>query len=273
MNVQNRKPRYAATTRRKAKRSIPHHKVKLAKDALFMNMRPGRCQCLSSCPHQALEGEAFCAEHMKFCPRRAPLSGSEPAYNPDLWNKEKSVRLTHNCFSYSFNILDPRQIQSCQKDPQCDVPFHQPGSVSGWPRFTDKDPKTCPNMIARLLGDNPSLIPSAFELKCPRGTSKIALIVDEDEDYHFLRQDAPTKEDHGIGYFSQKSGAMPVTNKDARGHRIFDVQLANHNFSRGEKDPLNYDRFCGYFCVPRNRPLHVKVGGRRYVKTRRNVKT
>lgn len=254
---------YAGKTRRKPK-------YKLAKDALFMNVRPSRCQCLASCPHQALAGEAFCADHMKFCPRHAPLSGSEPEYNPDLWNKEKSVRLTHNCFSYSFNILDPRQIKKCHEDPDCDVPFHQPGSISGWPKFSDKQPKTCPNMIARLLGDNPTLMPSAFELKCPRGTSKIALIVDEDEDYHFLRQDKP-EHTSGIGYFSQKSGAMPVTNKDARGHKIFDVQLANHNFSRGEKDPLNYDRFCGYFCVPRNRPLYVKTGGKRkrYRITRR----
>jgi hypothetical protein len=24
---------------------------------------------------------------------------------------------------------------------------------------------------------------------------------------------------------------------------------------------LNYDRFCGYFCIPRDRQLFVKVGG------------
>jgi hypothetical protein len=244
-----------------------------------MNTRPSRCQCLASCPHEALKGEAFCADHMKFCPRRAPLSGYEPEYNPGLWNLDKAIRLTHNCFIYALNIIDPRQIKKCKEDPDCDVPFPQPGSVSGWPRFSDKDPKTCPNMIARLLGDNPSLLPSAFELKCPKGTSKIALIVDEDEDYHFLRQDKPKEDDSspaklgsaqhqgiargdkGIGYFSQKSGAMPVKDVDARGHKIFDVQLANHNFSRGEKDPLNYDRFCGYFCVPRDKALYVKSGG------------
>lgn len=237
-----------------------------------MNIRPSRCQCLASCPYEALKGEAFCADHLKFCPRRAPLSGYEPEYNPGLWNLDKAIRLTHNCFIYALNIIDPRQIQKCKDDPECDVPFPQPGSVSGWPKFSDKDPKTCPNMIARLLGDNPTLLPSAFELKCPRGTSKIALIVDEDEDYHFLRQDKPKPGDKGIGYFSQKSGAMPVKDVDARGHKIFDVQLANHNFSRGEKDPLNYDRFCGYFCVPRDKALYVKSGGgkqKRYRFTRR----
>lgn len=236
-----------------------------------MNMTPARCQCLATCPNKPLQGEAFCEKHMKSCPRKSPLSGNEPKFEPDRWNAKKEVRTTHNCFSYAFNVIDPKQINSCLKDPNCDVPFHQPGSISGWPKFNDKDPKTCPNMIARLLGDNPTLLPSSFELRCPKGTSKIALVVDEDEDYHFLRQDAPGPNDNGIGYFSQKSGALPVKNVDALGYRIFDVQLANHNFSRPKGDNLNYDRFCGYFCVPRDRPLFIKIGGKRkmYSVTRR----
>ena len=219
-----------------------------------MNHPEARCQCISSCPNPPLNGQAFCAKHAngkEGCPRTAPLSGWEPPYEPERWNNRNEVRLVHNCFSYAMNIIDTDQIKACLKDPDCDVPFHQPGSISGYPKFNDKDPKTCPNMIARLMGDNPTIIPSAFELKCPRGTSKIALIVDENQDYHFLRQDSN-------GRFSQKSGALPVTNKDAKGYPIFDVQLANHNF---KKSSLNYDRFCGYFCVPRDRPLFVKTGG------------
>lgn len=230
--------------------------------AIRMNQSDSRCQCLSSCPNPSLPGEAFCEDHMKSCPRKAPLNGYEPKYEPDRWNAKKEVRTTHNCFSYAMNVIDSRQINSCLQDPDCDVPFHQPGSMSGWPKFNNNDPKTCPNMIGRLLGDNPTILPSAFELKCPKGTSKIALVVDEDEDYHFLRQDSN-------GMFSQKSGAMPVKNVDAKGHKIFDVQLANHNFTRKDNDPLNYDRFCGYFCVPRDRPLFMKTGGRRYKKTKR----
>ena len=232
-----------------------------------MNVSGARCQCLATCPNPPLEGEAFCANHMKSCPRRAPLSGYEPAYQPWKWNVP-NIQKTHNCFSYSFNIFDKKQLEACEKDPECDVPFHQPGSVSGYPRFNDTDPKTCPNMISRIMGDNPSVLPSAFELRCPKGTSKIALIVDEDQDYHFLRQDAPLKGSKN-GLFSQKSGEMPVTNLDAMGHKIFDVALANHNFTRNRDTNLDYDRFCGYFCVPRNRLLFVKVGGRRFRKTRR----
>lgn len=234
-----------------------------------MNQKDTRCQCLASCPNLPLEGEAFCQNHMKFCPRVAPVNGFEPPFEPNRWNLQDFIRLTHNCFSYAMNIIDKKQIEACKKDKNCDVPFHQPGSISGYEKFTDKDPKTCPNMIARLLGDNP-LYPSAFELKCPNGTSKIALVVDEDQDYHFLRQDSN-------GFFSQKSGAMPVTNLDARGHKIFDVQLANHNFDRNKgrrKDPLNYDRFCGYFCAHRDRPLFIKIGGKRkwFSKTKRSKK-
>jgi hypothetical protein len=214
-----------------------------------------RCQCLSSCPATPLPGKAFCLAHSKFCPRQAPLSGAEPKYEPSRWNDRREICATHNCFMYAMNIQDPNQIKDCLADPTCDLPFHQPGSISGYPKFNDTDPKSCPNMIARLIADNPTIKPSSFELRCPRGTSKIALIVDEDQDYHFLRQDSDS-------YFSQKSGSLPVTNLDALGHEIFDVQLANHNWSR-RGDPLVYDRFCGYFCVPRNRPLFVKKGGKR----------
>jgi hypothetical protein len=163
-----------------------------------------------------------------------------------------------------MNTIDDNQITECTKDPNCDTPFHQPGSISGYPKFNDTDPKTCPNMIGRIMGDNNTITPSAFELQCPVGTSKIALIVDEDQDYHFLRQDKN-------GFFSQKSGSLPVTNLDAKGHRIFDAQLANHNYHKFKNTNLNYDRFCGYFCVPRDRKLHLKVGGRRhrYRHTRR----
>jgi len=228
-----------------------------------MNKIPGRCQCLSSCPNPSIKGEAFCSTHMNKCPRKAPLSGSEPKFEPKRWNDRKEIRVTHNCFSYAFNILDTKQIKACLKDPKCDIPFHQPGSASGYPRFNDEDPKTCPNLISRLKGDNiDGVTPSSFELKCNPGTSKIALVVDEDQDYHFLRQDSD-------GYFSQKSGGLPVTNKDAQGHRIFDVELANHDFARANRNTdLNYDRFCGYFCVPRDRPIYIKTGG--YRKTKRS---
>lgn len=252
--------------------------AKLEHTAGKMNEIPGRCQCSSSCPNACIKGEAFCEVHLKSCERRAPLNGYEPEYDPSIWNKKKQVRLTHNCFSYAFNIIDTKQIEACFKNPSCYTAFHQPGSISGFPKFNDVDPKTCPNMISRMFGDNPNAVtPCKFEEKCPKGKSKIALVVDQDQDYHFLRQDAPTKEEiernpnNPIGYFSQKSGSLPVTNKDAIGNKVFDVSLAYHNFiDKQRTPPLNYDILCGYFCVSRDKPLFVKIGGRRnYAQTRR----
>ena len=183
------------------------------------------------------------------------MSGWEPQYNPDLWNKKKELRETHNCFAYSMNIQDPKQVAACKKDPNCNVPFHQPGSASGHPGFRSQKTKTCPDMIARLLGDNPSMKMTTFTARCPPHTSKIALVVDPDEDYHFYRQDSN-------GLWSHKPGGMPVTNVDALGNLIYDPALANRNYS-SEGTNLNYDTFCSYMCVPRDKPLHIKVGGTR----------
>lgn len=194
------------------------------------------------------------------------MSGCEPKWEPDRWNKDPTVRLTHNCFAYAMNVMDSKLIKRCRDDPECLVPFHQPGAVSNYPTFNDTDPKTCPNMIARIMGDNPLVTPSAFELKCPAKTSKIALVVDEDQDYHFYRQDSTV-------FFSGKGGATYAKNIDANGNPIFDVELAFHNFGKDKDGRLNYDRFCGYFCVPRTVPLFMKSGGGRITRRSRPQKS
>jgi hypothetical protein len=192
-------------------------------------------------------------EHMKSCPRKSPLSGSEPAYDPAIWNRDIAVRETHNCYSYAMNVNDPKQMAKCKGKKECDAPFHQPGSVSKYPFFKSNKPKTCPNMVSRLLGDNPNLVMTDFEKRCPPKTSKIALVIDQSEDYHFLRQDKN-------GYWSQKSGARPVTNLDAGKHQIWDPQLADANFSNNE-GVLNYDVFCSYMCVPREKSVYMRASG------------
>ena len=108
-------------------------------------------------------------------------------------------------------------------------------------------------MVSRLLGDNPTLKLSSFTEKCPARTSKIALVVDADQDYHFFRQD-------NNGMWSHKPGGTPVTDKDADGKVIYDPKLANRNYNE-KNSTLNYDVFCSYMCVPRDKPLYLKVGG------------
>lgn len=214
----------------------------------------GRCQCLHACKDMALPGTHFCKEHMKKCSRISPLSGFEPNYEPKRWNTTRALRETHNCFSYSMNINDPAQIKLCMDNSEeCEAPFHQPGSPSGYNRFTSKKLKTCPNMIARILGDNPDIRMTTFETRCPVNTSKIALVVDPKEDYHFLRQDSNM-------LWSQKAGARPVKNVDAANHTIWDPQLSYLNYSSRDSS-LNYSIFCGYLCVPRIKKLYLLPGG------------
>lgn len=227
-----------------------------------MAPRPLHCQCQPNCRRTVKKMEHFCEVHRKHkCPRISPLSGSEPKYEPERWNTKKEVRETHNCFSYAMNILDPKQISSCLTSKNCNVPFHQPGSASGHKKFSAQKYKTCPNMVSRLLGDNPILKVTDFTSKCPRGTSKIGLVVDADEDYHFYRQDSNK-------FWSHKPGGTSVTNKDAKGALIYDPKLADRNYDdKGSK--LNYDIFCSYMCVPRYRNLYIKVGGKRIFLTRK----
>jgi hypothetical protein len=155
-----------------------------------------------------------------------------------------------------MNIQDPRQLEECEDpDENCDAPFHQPGFASGYEKFRKRDKKTCPNMIMRMQGDNPSIRMTTFEEKCPARTSKIAVIVDENEDFHFLRQDSNR-------FWSQKPGGRRVINTDAGKHVIWNPQLADSNWSLYDTDTdLNYDIFCGYLCIPRDKPLFIKSGG------------
>jgi hypothetical protein len=216
--------------------------------------RSGQCQCIQTCTNPSLPGQHFCKYHMSKCPRSSPLSGFEPVYDPHMWNKTRALRETHNCFSYAMNINDPKQTQKCMDDSEeCEAPFHQPGSPAGYEHFSSKKIKTCPNMVARILGDNPDISMTTFESRCPVNTSKIALIVDPKEDYHFLRQDSNM-------LWSHKAGAQPVKNIDAGGSTIWGPQLAFMNFKMNNS-MLNYSVFCAYLCVPRAKKLFLLTGG------------
>lgn len=226
-----------------------------------------QCQCQPNCKEKPLDKSPFCKYHQQTCNRVSPQNGFEPPYEPNRWNGRKELRETHNCFAYAMNIHDPKQVRNCQLVKNCNVPFHQPGSASGHPGFRTRKTKTCPDMIARLLGDNPSMKMTTFTGKCPPHTSKIALVVDPDEDYHFFRQDSN-------GMWSHKPGGTAVTNLDANDKLIYDPQLASRDYTAsGSK--LNYDTFCAYMCVPRDRPLHLKTGGskKRFGKTARRGKS
>jgi len=216
--------------------------------------KENQCQCSSGCKNKSINDSPFCYFHRDNCMRASPLSGYEPEYDPEFWNNNYKIRETHNCFAYAYNVIDKKQIEKCTKE-NCDIPYPQPGSASGSPKFKSSKIKTCPDMIMRNFGDNPIIKMAKFTDKCPAGTSKIALIVDEDEDYHYLRQDKNK-------LWSHKPGGRNVTNLDASGKLIYDPSLADFNYkSKNNDGHLNYDTFCSYLCVPRLRPIRMKVGG------------
>lgn len=192
---------------------------------------------------------------MDKCDFESPLTGVEPDWHPSLWNKTKPFLKTHNCYSYAMNVRDPKQIAKCKGKKVCRAPYHQPGEASGYEPFSNDHPKTCPNMIMRIFGDNHEVTRVDFADKCPENYSKIALIIDQSDDYHFLRQDSN-------GYWSHKPGGSKVTNLDAYDHKIWNPKLANYDYvSLGGGSTLNYDIFCSFLCVPRNRPLYLKARG------------
>jgi hypothetical protein len=231
--------------------NITKRKSRVALNPRYATGRPHKCQCNIYCNRNAVSGQAFCKFHLKHCTTTSPLSGSEPDYDPHFWNYKMSLRETHNCFSYAMNIIDKSQIIKCRKK-NCNIPFHQPGAYSGYRPFSNSRPKTCPNMLARILGDNNNLTISDFGSICPTGTSKIALILDESDDYHYLRQDSN-------GFWSHKPGSTKIKNVDAYDHLIWNPQLANYNYDEAGNSTLNYNIFCSYFCVPRNVKLNLAV--------------
>lgn len=199
----------------------------------------------------------------------APLSGSEPEYNPDLWNIRPEIRGSHNCYAYAMQYISPDATEQCAEkrrngktptERKCSTP--QPGHASGHIRMKYTPIKKCHDITARTIDDNMGIHPITFEQKCPIGTSKIALVVDEAHDYHYYRQDSN-------GYWSHKPGRNNVTNLDASGQLITDPRFASRDYTRDGASDLNYKDFCGFFCVPRGHQMNLVAGAKKTRKTRR----
>ena len=220
-------------------------------------MASEKCQCSSKCTKPIVSGTPFCRKHLlKGCGRQSPLSGSELTYDPDRYNKDTSIRHSHNCFAYAFGVIDNAQKANCKNTSNCNVPFHGPGIKSGFRRLSGNDGKTCADTMIRTLADSDGGYPIGFSGRCRRGFSKIATVVDPDADFHYYRQDTN-------GLWSHKPGAMPVTNKDSLANPIYDPALAGRYYpSEREGDhELNYNSFCGYYCIPRDKKLTIAAGG------------
>lgn len=204
----------------------------------------------------------FCKYHQeKGCPIKSPLTGSEPPFAPHEYNDDKAIQHSHNCFAYSMNVRDKEKIEKCRQSEDCR--FHVPGKTKGHPDFRGRMGKTCGDTVARTMADVPQGYLVDFPTTCKKGFSKVAIVVDEENDLHYYRQD-------NNGLWSHKPGGRKVTNKDAVGSLIYAPHKASRYYPREyEHDAeLNYDSFCSYMCVPRDNS--IKIGG--FKKTRKTRK-
>ena len=213
------------------------------------------CQCYdkqtgTGCVRAALNDSPFCSKHQD-C-HGSPLSGAEPVRDVALYNTP-SVRRCHNCYSYAMHVYDPKGEELCKKYGNCRNFFHQPGAKTGHRNALNKEERrSCPVVEKLMMGDIPEVTKSAFDAKCPTGMSKVAAVVDKGVDYHWYRQDRD-------GYWSHKDGSNKVKTFDALKRPIFNPELASRDY-RWQGSDLNYEDFCGFYCVPRDHPISLGRG-------------
>jgi hypothetical protein len=150
-----------------------------------------------------------------------------------------------------MDVLDPEQLTQCLGKPTgCQLVYHQPGGTENRAKeLRTEDGRKC-SVVERLMKlDVPAIERSTYKARCPRGTSKIAMVVDPGDDYHFYRQDSD-------GWWSHKDGANKVKRYDAEGEPIWDPRTAARDY-RPRGSFLNYTDFCGYYCVPRK--THIRL--------------
>jgi len=225
-----------------------------------------RCQCYGNdnkpCPKIAAFGSLFCAEHSG-CPM-SPRSGAEPRFEPEVWNNDEATYKSMNCYAYAFDFRNPSLIDECRRNngKDCRKYFPQPGALNGDRDALDASARRNCRVVERLMkADVPDIVNSSFQDKCPPGTSKIGLVVDPGEDYHFYRLDPD-------GFWSHKDGSNKVKRFDALRRRIFNPEGASRDY-RWQGSDLNYQDFCGFYCVPRNHPILLGQGGERLYSARR----
>jgi hypothetical protein len=187
------------------------------------------------------------------------LSGAEPVYNPEKYNQNPRVQETHNCWSYSMDVIDPLQLTQCDHgaaEKHCNIMYHQPGGTKGLSKqLHTREGRSCSVVEDLVEADISGVRKSTIDETCPHGTSKIALVVHPGEDYHFYRQDAD-------GLWSHKDGSNKVKRYDAEGNIITNPETAARNY-RPNGSFLHYKDFCGFYCVPRTKPIHLARGGSR----------
>ncbi len=165
----------------------------------------------------------------------------KPIFQQHIWNDNQNIRGSHNCYSYFLNDInhDLKNIYEKEDDKMRKVLNPQPGHYCGMTKRVNYEETTCDKIIERVLCDNKDIKvidKNNEDFDCGPDYYKGALAVDEGKMYHFYRQDKG-------GMWSHKDGGRDVTNLDYGGNKIHDPKFSD----RGR-----YNKFCSYFCVPKN---------------------
>ncbi len=167
---------------------------------------------------------------------------------------KQPVQGSHNCYSWAMRHYDPMAEELCKKNGSCRKYFPQPGALNGDRNaLNTAERRTCKMVEYLQKTDNPAIQKASFYQRCPKNMSKIALVVDPGEDYHYYSQDKD-------GWWSHKDGSNKPKRYDALGNPIFNPEKAARDYRWQESD-LNYEDFCGFYCVPRDGSVKLGRGG------------
>lgn len=250
-------------------------------DNTFHN-QSGRCNCLNynmkngdfdydinsiefeRCPNPVDKKHNFCEKHKRCLSfMRLFTNGYEPDYEPEKWNDDKYILGSHNCYAYFLNVPNQSLIIKCKelcknesdcpdKNNTCQDLIPQPGDLSmilnKGNLKTKKREYYCDDMIKRITADNPKIKMVNFTNKCPDNYYKGAMVVDYKNTFHFYRLNKN-------GTWSHKPGITKVKTTDASKKTIVVPHLADRNYKRTGSS-LNYNNFCGYFCLPKSEKLY-----------------
>ena len=155
-----------------------------------------------------------------------PTSGYEIEYEPELWNYQPVMEGT-NCYAYAFNT----QVYPNTND----LIYMQPGFAHRKFDLNDINdliilwqPVNFENTINKVNQDAINVgftfVPISKYTKCAPGTYKVALVIDNDVDFHWYRQNPD-------GTWSHKLGNTVATNLDASGNIIYDPELCDKDYS------------------------------------------
>jgi hypothetical protein len=214
-----------------------------------------RCNSLSETKDGFCQKHKDCFDFMKLF-----TNGYEPEYEPKKWNSYKFVKGSHNCYAYFLDAPNRSLTIKCEElcyddincpdsNNTCRDLIPQPGDAALILKdgSTQRKPKEylCPNMIKRIKADNPKIKQTNFTNKCPDNYFKGAMVVDHKNTFHFYRLNKD-------GVWSHKPGITSVKTVDAYGKPIAVPHFADRNYVRNGSSNINYDDFCGYFCIPHN---------------------